>query len=152
MDEKINEFKKRFAGYRKESGLSYRALEKVTGIKYSALAAIQGGNRPCGEQSARRIAAAFGLSGDVREAFVLAAVNTSKEKVLAAVSGYPAEILNFLGLLLMARGIKPSQIVRCGYSPAAPDCLTLSLKKGRTLHLHVEMSGGRLCKRFHHHG
>ena len=51
-------------------------MEKVTGIKYSALAAIQGGNRPCGEQTARRIASAFGLSGDVREAFVLSALNT----------------------------------------------------------------------------
>ena len=152
MSETRNEFKKRYAECRDRSGLSYRALETATGIKHSALVAMQTGTRPCGEQSARRIAEAFGLSGDVRDAFVLSALNTSKEKVLAAVSGYSAEVLNLLGLLLMARGIKPSQIVRCGYNPAAPDCLTLSLKKGRTLHLHVEMSGGRLCKRFHHHG
>ena len=149
MDNKISEFKQRFAGYRKESGLSYRALEAVTGIKYSALAAIQGGNRPCGEETAERIAKAFGLSGEVREAFVLSALNTSKEKVLAGVAGYPSEVLNLLGLLLMARGIKPGQIVRCGYNPAAPDCLQLTLKKGRTLHLHVDVSR-RLGKRFHH--
>ncbi len=152
MNDKTNNFRKQFAACRERSGLTYRALEKVTGIKYSALSAMQSGNRPVGEQSARRIAEAFGLSGDVREAFVLSALNTSKEKVLAAVGGYPAEVLNFLGLLLMARGIKPNQIVRCGYNLATPDCLTLALKKGRTLHLHVEMSGGRLCKRFHHHG
>ena len=140
VDKKISEFKKQFAECRERSGLTYRALEKVTGIKYSALAAMQTGNRPVGEQSARRIAEAFGLSGDVREAFVLSALNTSKEKVLAAVDGYPAEVLNLLGLLLMARGIKPGQIVRCEYNLAAPDCLTLALKKGRTVHLHVEAS------------
>lgn len=130
--------------------MSYRKLETVTGIKYSALAAMQTGNRPVGEQSARRIAEAFGLSGDAQEAFVLAALNTSKEKVLAAVSGYPSEILNFLGLLLTARRIKPNQIVRCGYNPAAPDCLQLTLKKGRTVHLRVEVSPS-LGKRLHHH-
>lgn len=152
MDDKINEFRKQFAACRERSGLTYRGLERVTGIKYSALAAIQGGNRPCGEESARRIAEAFGLSGDAREAFVLAALNTSKEKVLAAVSGYPSEVLNLLGLLLMARGIKPGQIKGCGYNPAAPNCLQLSLKRGRTVHLHVDMSRS-LGKRLHHlHG
>ena len=148
MDHKTSEFKQRFAACRERSGLTCRALEKVTGIKYSALAAMQTGNRPVGEQSARRIAAAFGLSGDALEAFVLAALNTSKEKVLAAVSGYPSEVLNFLGLRLMASGIKPGQIVRCGYNPAVPGCLKLSLKKGRTVHLHVEVAPS-LGKRLH---
>ncbi len=151
MDDKINEFKKQFAACRERSGLSYRRLEAVTGIKYSALSAMQTGNRPVGEQSARRIAEAFGLSGEVREAFVLSALNTSKEKVLAAVGGYPAEVLNLLGLLLMARGIKPGQIVRCGYKPAMPDCLQITLKKGRTVHLYVDVSR-RVGKRLHHRG
>lgn len=149
MDHKTSEFKQWFAECRERSGLSYRKLETTTGIKYSALAAMQTGSRPVGEQSARRIAAAFGLSGDVLEAFVLSALNTSKEKVLAAVSGYPAEVLNFLGLLLMSHGIKPGQIVRCRYNPAAPTCLKLSLTKGRTLHLHVELSRS-LGKSLHH--
>ena len=151
MDKKISEFKKQFAACRERSGLTYRALEKVTGIKYSALAAMQTGNRPVGEQSARRIAEAFRLFGDAREAFVLAALNTSKEKVLAAVTGYPAEVLNCLGLLLTARGIKSSHIVRCGYDPAVPDCLQLTLKKGRTLHLQVQVSES-LGSRLHHRG
>lgn len=106
-----NEFKKQLAGCRARSGLSYRALEKVTGIKYSALAAMENGHRPTGEQSARRLASAFELSGEASNTFVLSALNTSKERILEAVKAYPAEVLNFLGLLLMARGIKPGQIV-----------------------------------------
>jgi transcriptional regulator with XRE-family HTH domain len=152
MSKVINKFKEQFAACRKRSGLTYRTMETMTGIKYSALAAMQGGNRPVGEQSARRIAQAFGLAGNAREAFVLAALNTSKEKVLAAVDAYPSEVLNLLGLLLMANGIKPSHISRCGYDPAAPDCLTLSLKRGRTVHLHVTLSDGRIGKGLHHRG
>ena len=140
MDNKIHEFKKQFATCRERSGLTYRAMEKATGIKYSALAAIQGGNRPCGEQTARRIASAFGLSGDVREAFVLSALNTSRERVLETVKEYPSEVLNLLGLLLMAQGIEASQIMGCGFDPLAPNHLQLFLKGGRTAHLHVTLS------------
>ena len=149
----INEFKKQLAECRERSGLSYRALEKVTGIKYSALAAMENGHRPCGEQSARRLASAFGQSSETLDTFVLNALNTSRERVLESVEDYPSQVLNLLGLLLLARGIKPSQIMRCGYNPATPDCLKLSLNKGRTVHLHVTLSVGRPGKRLHNlHG
>jgi transcriptional regulator with XRE-family HTH domain len=146
-----NEFKKQLAACRERSGLSYRALEKVSGITYSALAAMQGGHRPCGEQSARRLASAFGLSGETLDAFVLNALNTSRERVLESVKEYPAEVLNLLGLMLLGACIKPNRITGCGFDPRTPNCLKLFLNKGRTVHLYVEMSRS-LGKRLHHHG
>ena len=140
MKETRNEFRKQYAKCREQSGLSYRGLQAATGIKHSALVAMQTGSRPCGEQSARRLATAFGLSDSALDTFVLTALNTSKERVFEKVQEYPSEVLNLLGLLLMKRGIKPGQIVGCGYNPAAPDCLMLTLRKGRTLHLHVQAS------------
>jgi transcriptional regulator with XRE-family HTH domain len=135
------DFKRQLAEYRKRSGLSYRKLERVTGIKYSALAAMETGNRPVGEQSARRLASAFGLSGEALDTFVLSTLNTSKERILDCVKEYPSEVLNLLGLMLLGQGIKPSHITRCEFNPLAPDCLKLSLKRGGIIHLHVEASG-----------
>lgn len=143
------DFKRLLAGYRKRSGLSYRKLERVTGIKYSALAAMETGNRPVGEQSARRLAAAFGLSGEALDTFVLSALNTSKERVLDCIKEYPADVLNLLGLLLLAQGIKPANITRCEFDPLTPDCLKLSLRRGGIIHLHVDLSRS-LGKRLHH--
>ena len=134
----INEFKKQLAECRERSGLSYRALEKVTGIKYSALAAMENGHRPTGEQSARRLASAFGLSGEMLKIFCLSAMNTSKERVLESVKGYPSQVLNLLGLVLIAQGITAKQINACDLDPRTPNCLKLRLKGGKTLHLYVE--------------
>jgi transcriptional regulator with XRE-family HTH domain len=148
MDKMVSQFTEQFAKHRKQAGLSYRALETVTGIKASALAAMQTGHRPVGEQSARRLASAFGLSGEALEMFVLSAINTSRERILDCVKEYPSEAINLLGLMLLGQGVKPSQITRCEYNPLTPNCLSLSLTKGRTIHLYVEWSeslGKRLC-------
>lgn len=137
-------FKKQFAELRKKSALSYRQLEGVTGVTYSALAAMQTGNRPVGEQSARRIASAFGLSGETQEAFVLTALDTSKEKVLESVKDYPAEVINFLGLMLQANGIGPKQIMGCDLDMPTPNApqngIRFSLRGGRSASLHVSLS------------
>ena len=137
-------FREQFEVYRKESGLSYRALEAVTGIKYSALAAMMAGNRPVGEQSARRIASAFGLSGEPLEAFVLSALSTSRERVLDSLKEYPAEVINLLGLVLLANGIKPKQIMNCELDVLTPGRLQngvrFSLRGGRSAYLRVALS------------
>lgn len=137
MSKNVTNFIEQIAKHRAKLGSSYRALEEVTGIKYSALAAMQTGNRPVGEQSAQRLASAFSLRGEEREAFVLSALNTSKERVLEAVKDYPAEVLNAFGLLLLAQGVKPKQIVGCDMeaSPASGTTLRLSLTGGRELRL-----------------
>lgn len=142
MTNDFTKFTEQFGSYRKQSGLSYRALESATGIKYSALAAMNTGNRPCGEQSARRIASALGLSGEPLEAFVLSALNTSKEKVLVAVKDYPAEVLNLLGLVLLANGIKAKQIIGCDLDTPAglQNGIRFSLRGGRSASLHVSLS------------
>jgi transcriptional regulator with XRE-family HTH domain len=143
MDKMISQFTAQFAKHRRQAGYSYRGLEEVTGIKYSALAAMQNGHRPVGEQSARRIASAFGLSGEGLESFVLSALNTSRERVLEAVKGYPAEAINLLGLVLMCSEIQPAQIIECDLTQSGPSgCLRLSLKGGRKAHLHVTLSPG----------
>lgn len=143
MNDNTTKFTKQFGNYRKKAGLSYRALESVTGIKHSALAAMQTGKRPVGEQSARRIAAAFGLSGEPLEAFVLVALSTSKEKVLEAVKDYPPEILNLLGLMLLANGIKPKQIMGCDLDTLTPggprSDIRLSLKGRHAARLHIAL-------------
>ncbi len=144
MRNDITKFAEQFGCYRKKSGLSYRALESVTGIKYSALAAMQSGNRPVGEQSARRIALAFGLSGEPLEAFVLSALGTSKEKILEAVKDYPPAVLNLLGLVLLAHGIKPKHILGCELDSLTPmglqNGLRVSLRGGRSASLQIALS------------
>ena len=146
MSNANSKFTEKFGSYRKKAGLSYRALEAVTGIKYSALAAMATGNRPVGEQSARRIASAFGLSGETTESFVLSALSTSKERVLESVKDYPPEVLNHLGLLLLAHGIKPKQITGCELDSLTPvglqDGLRFTLRGGRSASLHVSLSPG----------
>lgn len=146
MKTKMTKFKEQFADYREKSGLSYRALERATRIKYSALAAMHAGRRSVSEQSARRIASAFGLSGEALEAFVLSALGTSKNKVLASVKDYPAEVQNALGLLLLANGVKAKQITGCYPDASTPDGVQngvrLSLRGGRTACLHVALVWG----------
>ena len=137
-------FTEQFGHYRKKAGLSYRALESVTGIKYSALAAMQTGHRPVGEESARRIASAFRLSGESLEAFVLSALSTSRERVLESVKEYPPEVLNLLGLVLLANGIKPKQIMGCDLDSLTPGALQngirFSLRGGRSASLQIALS------------
>ena len=143
MNNGTTKFLEQLAEHRKRCGLSYRSLEQVTGIKYSALAAMQSGNRPVGEQSARRLAEAFGLSGETQETFVLTALNTSRERVLQAVKEFPAEVLNALGLLLLACGIEPAQIVGGEISSSLPQDrsrLRLSLADGRQLRLDIRLT------------
>ena len=144
MKNNTTKFTKQFASFRKKSGLSYRALESVTGIKYSALAAMGTGNRPVGEQSARRIASAFSLSGETLDNFVLSALDTSRERVLESVKEYPAEVLNLLGLVLLAHGIKPKQILGCELDSLTPmglqNGLRVSLRGGRSASLQIALS------------
>lgn len=146
MSEIQSKFEQQYAEWRKRSGMTYRELAVATGIAHSALVAMRTGNRPCGEQSARRLAAAFGLSGEAREAFVLSALSTSKEKVLATVAEYPAELINVLGLLLQANGVRAKQITDCELAAVIPagqqNEVRLSLKGGRTARLQVTLHWG----------
>ncbi len=143
MSKTTNKFREQYARCRAQSGLTYRALAKITSIKHSALVSMQTGTRPCGEHSARCLAKAFGLSGETFEAFVLTALSTSKERVLQAVSGYPAEVLNALGLLLLAHGIPPQQVSSSEFDALSfqkPCRLRLSLADGRQLLLETRLT------------
>ena len=137
MSKKSTNATTQFALLRKQSGLSYRRMELVTGIKYSALAAMENGNRPIGEQSARRIATAFDLSDDARERFVLSALNTSRERVLESTKNYPSQVLNHLALLLMSHGIRDTQIANCQLDG---NKLEVTLKNGRRICLETKIT------------
>ena len=81
------------------------------------------------------------MVGEAREAFVLSALNTSKEKVLKGVAAFPAEVLNLVGLALLGQRIPPDKIIGCHYDPGVPDRLQLLMKRGRTVDLQVTLSG-----------
>lgn len=133
----MKHFKDHLIRKRKELGLTSKELSKRASVSESLLSGLQNGNRRIGEKQASRIATALGLKGWEKSDFIFMAMNLSSKRLLESSREYPVEILNSLPILLINKGISPTQISGARiFDPF----LEISLKSGDVLRLSVTLS------------
>lgn len=107
MAEEFGEYLTRL---RHKARLTNEQLGKRADVPTSLIGGLQSGRRRIGELQARKIGLALGLEGKELDTFILAAVDTSTEKVLEESKGYPATFLNLIARQLRRNNILPGDL------------------------------------------
>ena len=95
-DKRIH-FGERLKALRNERRLTLNDLEQRSGVKYSAIAAIETGRRAAGESVAARLADGLMLRGDDKEQFMVEALKTKRDpEVGRAAKKLGMEVLQLL--------------------------------------------------------
>ncbi|MEP6668798.1 MAG: helix-turn-helix transcriptional regulator [Chthoniobacter sp.] len=138
------EFGDRLHTLRTRLNLTTKQLAVKATVPESLICGLQAGSRTIGENNARKIGTALGLTGAPLEEFVYLAINNAKEKVLDEYKGYPAEVLNLVAHELQQSGIAPEMVNRCVRHPKLQDGLNphaaVFLKDGRSALIEINIS------------
>src|SRR5689334_16109813 len=88
---------------RRSANLTLHDLQNKSGITYSAIAAIESGNRVIGNKVAEALADAYNLRGEERNRFLLQAAATCKqERLLKYTRELSPEVVNYVAQRLEA--------------------------------------------------
>lgn len=130
------EFSETLTKLRTRAGLSNRDLAALAEVPHSFIAGLQSGRRRVGEHQARKIGLALGLTGEALDDFILSAVDTCTEKLLADAQGYPASLLNLVARQLRSAGIPPESLSGCECTGnGSKQSIRLQLQNGQTANL-----------------
>jgi len=136
-------FSQRLNALRTRFNLTNAKLADIAKVPESLISGLQSGTRNIGENNARKIGAALGLTEGDLEEFVYLAINNSVERVLHEFKGYPAEVLNLVAMELREAGIGPQAVTKCIRNPSLgsgsnPDA-ALYLKDGRSVIIDIQL-------------
>jgi transcriptional regulator with XRE-family HTH domain len=137
-------FGERLNDLRTEKNLTVQQLADRADVNPTLISGLQNNNRTIGENNARRIGVALGLTGIELEDFIYLAINAAKEKVLDEFKSYPAEVLNLVAHELCQSGIAPDMVNRCIRNPKLQGGLNpnaaVYLKDGRSALIEINIS------------
>ena len=128
--------------------ISYRNLEKLSGVHFSVIAAIERGERAAGGEIASKLARALNLDDSQRNKFLTQALGTTqRERVPFEFRNYDPEVFRVLWGELYKHDLTPSTVEKVHYT-ASRGRSTIVLKAAAKLMAHQMANKVTQLKRF----
>jgi transcriptional regulator with XRE-family HTH domain len=138
------DFGRRLREMRSKAQWSLRDLAIRSTISFNVISGMELGEKPTSGESAVKLADAFQLAGEERDAFLLAAAGTKRrDKLIASARLLPPEILNFVVQALQRAGVDLGAIESCNLNTGEPgggEGLMVNFQGGKAVQCNLSLN------------